>query len=204
MLQIFSDFDGTITSRDSIVFLTEEFGGGPNLRHDILGQIKSRELTVYEAIKRELATVTVSWEEAAQALKKHIHVDPSFPMFVRWCRREGYLLSVLSSGIKPVVSLFIGESGVPFFAHSVEMTATGWHYRRDESAEKKSILQRIKGTAKVVYIGDGTSDVEAIPYVDLLFAKGYLAEHCQQEGIPHNPFQSFLDVQQRLEEMFSR
>ncbi len=203
MLQIFSDFDGTITSRDSIVFLTETFGAGSNLRNDIFEQIKSGKLTVYEAIKRELATVTVPWEEAAQALKKHIQVDPGFPMFVRWCRREGHLLSVLSSGIQPVVSLFIEEFGVPFFAHQVEMTATGWHYRRDQSANKTSILQKIKGTAKIVYIGDGTSDVEAIPYVDLLFAKGYLAEHCQQEGISHHPFQTFLEVQQRLEELFS-
>ena len=203
MFQIFSDFDGTITNRDTIVFLTEEFGGGPNVRQDIFEQIKSGELTVYEAVKRELATITVSWDEAAQALKQHIHVVPSFPMFVRWCRREGYLLSVLSSGIKPVVSLFIGELGVPFFAHRVEMTATGWHYRRDQSADKRSILRRIKGTRKVVYIGDGTSDIEAIPYVDLLFAKGYLAEHCQQEKIPYTPFQSFLDVQQSLEGTFS-
>ena len=64
MLQIFSDFDGTITNRDSIVFLTETFGAGPNLRNDIFEQIKSGELTVYEAIERELATVTVPWEEA--------------------------------------------------------------------------------------------------------------------------------------------
>ncbi len=153
MLQIFSDFDGTITSRDSIVFLTEEFGGGPNFRHDILGQIKSRELTVYEAIKRELATVTVSWEEAAQALKKHIHVDPSFSMFVRWCRRENYLLSVLSSGIKPVVSLFIGESGVPFFAHRVEMTATGGTIEETNRPRRRASCRGSRGPGKSSTLG---------------------------------------------------
>ena len=41
MLRVFCDFDGTITNLDSIVFLTERFGGGPDFRESILSKIVS-------------------------------------------------------------------------------------------------------------------------------------------------------------------
>ena len=198
MLHVFSDFDGTITSQDSIVFLTEKFGRGSDFRQDILKEIKSRKLSVHEAIRRELVTVKISWNEAARALKENIQVDPTFSDFVTWCRQQGYSLSVLSSGIKRVVSLFIGELDIPIFAHSIEPAQSGWIYQRNESSDKVKVLQHTQKAGKIIYIGDGTSDVEVIPYVDLLFAKSYLAEYCDQEGIPHIPFQSFLNVRNHL------
>lgn len=56
-MQIFCDFDGTITNRDSIVFLTEEFGGGEAFRLEVLDDIKTGRMNIFEAIERELATV---------------------------------------------------------------------------------------------------------------------------------------------------
>ena len=106
MLRVFCDFDGTITDRDSIVFLTESFGDGPDFREDVLLRIVSGEITVFEAIEHELATVRVQWEEALGVLLAEIRIDPFFESFVEWCRDQGVPLSILSSGMRPVVEAF--------------------------------------------------------------------------------------------------
>ncbi len=198
MFQVFCDFDGTITDRDSIVFLTERFGGGAAFRSDIFDQLANGRITVFEAIERELATVKISWTEAKAALLESICVDPSFHAFVVWCRQHGFPVSVVSSGLEPVVSLFLGGLDVPLYAHAVEIRETGWLYRKRADREKTVLLKAAAGKGEIVYVGDGASDLEALPHVDLLFAKHYLAEYCRERAIPHFTFHSFADVQSRL------
>jgi HAD superfamily phosphoserine phosphatase-like hydrolase len=198
MLQVFCDFDGTITSRDSIVFLTEYFGAGTKYRVEILDAIKSGSLTVTEAIQRELATVKVTWEEAKAALQDNISIDPSFPGFVQWCKEQGHALTVVSSGMKPVVDLFVGDLGIPRFAHSVDPSPQGWCYTREKENDKEVILGAARNNGSLVYIGDGTSDVAAIPFADTLFAKSYLADYCNRNEIEFFPYDSFDDVRQTL------
>lgn len=198
MFQVFCDFDGTITSRDSIVFLTEYFGAGKKYRTEMLAAIKAGSLTVAEAIQQELATVKVTWEEAKSALQANIYVDPSFPGFVQWCKQQGYSLTVVSSGMKPVVDLFVGDLGIPRFAHSVTPSPQGWRYTREIQNDKEVILGAARRNGSLAYIGDGTSDVAAIPFADTLFAKSYLAEYCSRKEIQFFPYDSFDDVRQTL------
>ncbi len=199
MFRIFCDFDGTITQRDTIVFLTERLGGGAHLRNEIFEQITRGQLSVFDAIARELATVTAGWKEAAALLRREVPLDPTFPDFVAWCRKEGHPVEVVSSGLEPVVRMFVGHLDIPFHAHPVDFREDGWVYRRDPERDKVAVLRRAPRDAPVVFIGDGTSDVSAIPWVNWLFAKDYLAEHCRRLGIPFCEFGSFLDVRQKLE-----
>jgi len=202
-MQIFCDFDGTITNRDSIVFLTEEFGEGEAFRLEVLDDIKKGRMSVFEAIERELETVKVGWDEAVESLRKAVHVDPAFAGFVDWCRAEGFPLTVLSSGMEPVVRLFVGEFGIPFFAHPVEVSEEGWIYRRNPLHDKKAILKSAKQAGEIVFVGDGTSDVAAVDYTDVLLAKQgqFLAEYCGANGITFYPFEDFRDVQGTLESL---
>ncbi len=199
MFQVFCDFDGTVTDRDSIVFLTEEFGGGAEFRRDIFDQLASGRITVFEAIQRELATVKISWDEARAALLANISVDPSFEAFVNWCRRHGFPVSVVSSGLEPVVSLFLADMDIPLFAHPVEILDTGWVYRKRDDHDKTVLLRAAAGQGRIVYAGDGASDLKALPYADFLFATRYLADYCQAREIPFFRFESFADIQRGLE-----
>jgi 2,3-diketo-5-methylthio-1-phosphopentane phosphatase len=202
-MRIFCDFDGTITDRDTIAFLTESFGAGEEFRESILEEIVSERVSVFEAVKRELATVTATWEEAVVALREHVRIDPAFVDFADWCRAKEIPLIVVSSGMRPVVELYLADFALPLYAHPVDARPEGWLYRRDPSCDKKRLLERCAGRETLVYIGDGTSDVVAIPYADVLFAKTgrYLAGHCARHGIPFHPFRDFRDVRRELERL---
>ncbi len=200
-IQIFSDFDGTITAQDSIVFLTETFGGGSRHREAVLKAFEQSLLDPFQVIEKELATVKISWTDAVRTLSENISIDPEFPDFVRWCQRHRYPLSVVSSGVRKIIRLFIGHLDIPFYGHPVDITEKGWVYRKDESADKVRLLRQARSDAKVVYIGDGISDLAVIGLTDFLFAKSRLAQHCTQKEIPYFPFESFGQIQQKLEEL---
>ena len=200
MAQIFCDFDGTITNQDSIIFLTEQFGAGPEYRHAARQAIKEGRLSVYEAVRQELATVRITWEEAATALKSAISVDPTFLGFVRWCRTIGHSLVIVSAGMEPVIDLFIGHLNLPVFAQSLKVTRKGWEYQK--LSDKEKILSAARKDGALIHIGDGTSDVAAIPYADLLLAKtgSYLEDYCKTHRTPFVPFEDFDDVREAIVE----
>ena len=204
MIQIFSDFDGTITNRDSIVFLTEKFGGGPEFRQSVLTKFEKGELDLFETIQKELASVKVSWTEASRSLLENIVVDPGFSNFINWCHERSHPITVVSSGIRQILSLFIGELDVRFYAHPVEITKNGWLYQKDGRSDKACVLREAQPNGRIVYIGDGISDLSAVCYADFLFAKHRLAKYCVETSIPFFPFESFCDVQEQLEKLLEK
>lgn len=199
-VQIYCDFDGTITTRDTIVYLTEKHGAGAGYRKEMLEAIKSGRLSVFDVIRQELQTVKLSWEEAQRSLSRNIEIDPTFPGFVNWCRRNSLSLHVVSSGLEPTVRLFVGDFGLSIHAHPVEFDPQGWRYQVRDASRKSVVLDLARKKGRVVYVGDGTSDVDAIPFADVLFAKSFLEGYCLRQQIAYEPFESFVDVRERLEE----
>ena len=199
-MQIYTDFDGTITDQDSIVLLVQEFGRGDQYRRDLLGEFERGNLSAAQVIAEELISVQASWEEVLDCLKARIRVDPSFPEFVTWCRESLIPLHVVSSGLERIVSFFIGDLDVPIVAHSVDIDGRGWRYLRRPESEKEFVIQSAKEFGEVVFIGDGISDLCVLPYADVVFAKKYLARHCREEGIAFFPFDTFQDVRRQLKE----
>lgn len=199
-MHIFCDFDGTITNQDTIVYLTEKFGAGPEFRADILRQLHEGSLSITEAIRQELASVKITWDDALAAMDREVAVDPTFTGFVLWCRIQGYTLTVLSSGMEPVVRHFVGDPAIPVIAHRVRVEGDGWHYTPIPEHDKTRVLALVNGDCPVIYIGDGASDVCAIPLVDRLFAKQgrYLERYCREHAVPHTPFRDFDDVRRAL------
>ena len=196
MIQICTDFDGTITTRDTIVYVTEQFGAGEDFRLRIVNDIKSGKISVFQGISMELETVKVSWEEAVSTLRANVFLDRGFEEFVEWSKKESYPLTVLSSGMTPVVELYVGQLDIPIYAHKLEASSGGWNFEVIEEHRKEIVLDSIRKKGPIVYIGDGTSDLAAIPFAELLFARRgrYLEAYCRDNRIPCVPYSDFNEV----------
>ena len=201
-MQIYTDFDGTITDRDSIVLLVQEFGGGDRYRRDLLSEFENGTLSAAEVIAEEIASVDASWEEVAACLKQSVRVDPTFPAFVNWCRESSIPLCVVSSGLEQIIAFMIGDLGVPVVAHTARIDGRSWRYHRRPESEKESVVRAASETDGVTFIGDGISDICVLPYVDRVFAKRYLAKYCRRRGIDFLPYDTFQDVRNRLQADF--
>ncbi|HEX4947921.1 MAG TPA: HAD-IB family phosphatase [Blastocatellia bacterium] len=201
-LHIFTDFDGTITDTDSLVFLTRELGGGPAVLDSVGKQLRANTMTLREGITTEMATIRAPFAEAEALLRARIKVDPDFPRFVQWCRAEQIPLTVLSAGFHEVIDLFLPPTEFPdlnILASRIQPLETGWQcVFRDDSDyghDKAAAIERARAQGyHTIFIGDGLSDRASAEVADEVFAKRYLAEYCRARGIACREFQTFAEV----------
>lgn len=201
-LHIFTDFDGTITDTDSLVFLTRTLGGGEKLLAQIGQKLRANEMTLREGIATEMATIRASFAEAETLLRAQIQVDPDFPAFVAWCKQQQIPLTVLSAGFHEVIELFVPAAEYPdleILASRITPCATGWQcVFRDDSDygnDKARAIQQARGNGfHTIFIGDGLSDRASAEVADTVFAKRYLAEYCRTRGIACYEFETFSDI----------
>ena len=140
MIQICTDFDGTITTRDTIVFVTEQFGAGEDYRARIVNDIKSGRISVFQGIRLELETVKVDWETVVKTLRENVFLEQGFEDFVEWSKGNSYPMTILSSGMTPVVELYTVHLGIPVFAHQLEVSPEGWKFEVIEENRKQLVL----------------------------------------------------------------
>jgi 2,3-diketo-5-methylthio-1-phosphopentane phosphatase len=208
-LHIFSDFDGTITEKDTLVFLTTELGGGPQLVQAIGRLIREGKLSLRDAIAGEMRSIRAPFTDAVKLLGERVQIDPGFAPFARWCREQGIPLTILSAGFKQIVDLFISREEFP----EIEVRANtlrpdekfGWQcVFRDTTPfghDKTRDLREAKQQGRyVVFIGDGLSDRAPAEVADEVFAKHDLADYCRGRGIRCHEYENFDYVRRQLRE----
>lgn len=206
-LHVFCDFDGTITRPDTVQFLTERFGGGAALYRETGEQLRDGKVTLRDGIARDMATITVPFEEAASALVREVAIDPGFRPFARWCTALGVPLTILSAGFHEIIDLLL----VPAELGAVEVRANRFEpgtWRavfRDSTPlghDKAAAVSAARELGRrTVFVGDGFSDREPAEVADLVFARRgrSLIEHCRTRRIACVQFDSFSEVQQNLQ-----
>jgi 2,3-diketo-5-methylthio-1-phosphopentane phosphatase len=206
-LHVFCDFDGTITRPDTLQFLTEQFGGGVALYRESGELLRTGKATLRDVIARDMASITVPFEEAASALVRGVTIDPGFRPFARWCAALGVPLTILSAGFSEIVDLLLVPAELP----GVEVRANRFEpgtWRavfRDATPlghdKAAAVTAAKRGGRRTVFVGDGFSDREPAAVADLVFARRgrSLVEHCRKQRIACVEFDSFSEVQRDLE-----
>ena len=105
LLHVFTDFDGTITKRDSLVFLVQRLGGGRRRLGASARRRHAGRLTLRDEIATNMRTIRAPWKEAVALLQTHVRMDPGFPACAAWCAAHDVPLTVLSAGFKEIVDL---------------------------------------------------------------------------------------------------
>jgi HAD superfamily phosphoserine phosphatase-like hydrolase len=139
-LHIFTDFDGTITETDTLVFMTRHLGGGPELLQQVRRQLRSHELKLRDGIAAEMASIRVPFGEAEKLLREQVRLDSHFKPFAHWCVGQQLPLTVLSAGFYQTIDLFLPRAEFPhltILANELEPDAQrGWQcHFRDASAD---------------------------------------------------------------------
>ncbi len=208
---IFSDFDGTITEQDTLIFLTENLGGGPQLVQALGRLIREDKISLREGIAAEMRSIRAPFAEAAKLLRENVKIDPGFAPFARWCIKQQIPLTILSAGFKEIIALFISPAEFP----ELEIRANrlqpdeqrGWQcIFRDKTPfghDKAQALREAKKQGQyVIFIGDGLSDRAPAEVADEVFAKRGLAEYCRLRQINCHEYRTFVEVGQQLQSKF--
>jgi 2,3-diketo-5-methylthio-1-phosphopentane phosphatase len=213
-LHIFSDFDGTITDTDTLVFLATRLGGGPQMVDAIGRLIREGKLSLRDGIAAEMRSIRSSFDEAAKLLRAHARIDAGFAPLARWCEEKEIPLTVLSAGFHQLIDLFISRDEFPhleILANTIHTSGpaeqTGWRCDFRDKTEwghdkAKPLKEARRRGEHVVFIGDGLSDQAAAEVADQVFAKHSLAEYCRARGIECHEFQTFTEILAQLQSRF--
>lgn len=198
---ILSDFDGTICEDLSTLIYTAFAGVGMHYA-DLwsLGKISTP-----EEIKKTFETIDAGESELAERIIK-AEIDPAFPDFVRLCRKSGMDIAVVSDGLEWAIRIVLTHHGVQdidVYANQIRFLRTGyefsfpWQHERCPHAGvcKPVIIEKCHANGqRVIYIGDGRSDRDAIYEADVVYAKDELLAYCQAENVPAIAYQNFNNL----------
>jgi 2-hydroxy-3-keto-5-methylthiopentenyl-1-phosphate phosphatase len=201
---VFLDFDGTISTQDTGVYLLERFATPIWLDYHEQyerGEINSRAVLVGQW------GATTADEVTMRAAARDVTLDVGFEPLVAALQAGGAELTVVSDGFGfyahdvcdplgiPVITNEInwatGEIEFPFGDPTCACQACGVC----KPAPIKEASARGRTT---VLIGDGASDRMAAAVADVVFAKDGLAEFCRQSGHPFIAFAGLDEVRAYL------
>jgi 2,3-diketo-5-methylthio-1-phosphopentane phosphatase len=210
-LHVFSDFDGTITETDTLVFLATCLGGGARMVEAIGRLIGEGNLSLRDGIAAEMRSIRKPFVEAERLLREEVRIDAGFAPLARWCGEKKIPLTVLSAGFHQIIDLFISRDEFPnleILANHIQPNEeVGWQCRfrdgTDWGHDKASHLKEARRRGEyVIFIGDGLSDHAAAEAADEVFAKHPLTDYCRQRRINCHEYQTFNEILRRLQESF--
>jgi 2,3-diketo-5-methylthio-1-phosphopentane phosphatase len=201
-IAILCDFDGTITNEDTLGFIFREFAacGMDNVIRYARGEIDMR-----EEIRTTFNTIDASKEELEFSLK-NIRIEGGFLNFLDFAKSKNYGLAIVSDGLDWYIDHILKRydvQDIPIFANEISFEPDGFRFYfpwfNEESPRRgvcKSLIARVYSNhyEKVVFIGDGRSDVNIVLEADVVFARGWLASYCSEKNINHIEFRNWDEL----------
>jgi HAD superfamily phosphoserine phosphatase-like hydrolase len=206
--EVFVDFDGTITDIDTFDALVRRFAGD-EAWNAIDAELESGRLTLRDALERQANLIRVSRDEAFAHIERTVRVDPTFAPFVARAHARGDRVTVLSSGLRTVITHALARAGLhdlPVVANDADFSPEGWMMRfidphAENGTDKAARVRSAKAHGvTTVFCGDGISDFAAALVADRVFAKRNraLKRYGSERGLAWTSFASFDEVERAL------
>jgi 2-hydroxy-3-keto-5-methylthiopentenyl-1-phosphate phosphatase len=198
------DYDGTVTTVDTGVHLLERVGEPGWMAVDdeyAAGAIGSR-----ECISRQWAMLPKD-EALLREVAREVPLDPGFDDLLDGLRAAGADLLVVSDGFGFHVEEAMAARGVPVLTNAVDWTTGDITFPNEDrccpcttcgTCKQAPIKDAKRAGRRTVFVGDGTSDRKAALIADVVFAKGALADWCDDAGVDHHRFDTLADVHRML------
>lgn len=197
---IYSDFDGTITKRDTVNAFLEQYADASWVESEkswVEGKITSRENAIIQ-----VGLIRPMTEKVLNEYIDSIEVDDCFLDFYRYTSRHDIRLTILSDGFDLFIERTLakyGLKGIPFYANHLVCRDGRFGIEFPHFTASCKIGAGMCKCSKVsddryYYIGDGVTDLCVAKNAEVLFASKYLNKYCDENDIRHVTFNDFGDI----------
>ncbi len=207
---ILSDFDGTVSVKDTVAQLVREHAVSRDWRFHVKrylrGEIGSR--GVYEAVAPLMRMTPADLDSFVD---RQAELDPDFPAFLQWASEQGIDVKIVSDGFDAVIRTLFrkhGIEGLEIYANELipsddgTVTMRSPHHNPacgDWGTCKASVVSKLRPDYdRIIFIGDGESDREAVKEADVVLALHDLFIYCARENLPALRIDGFRDVPRLL------
>ena len=205
-----SDFDGTITEEDASFFLLDAFAQGDWRR--LFQQYKEHRISVGEFNTRAFAMVKADKHRLLESLQGNVKVRAGFRELVNYCLEEGLRFVIVSNGLDFYIRAVLKDLGLgdlevhaaeaSFHPAGMKVRYVGPDGKRVNDGFKEAYMESfLRLGYRVIYIGNGDSDVAPAKHAHRAFATGDLLAYSKENNLKCKPFKDFREVVEDLEEM---
>lgn len=210
-LAVLSDFDGTITTVDTAVFILERYAVGDWRELD--RQLRAGSISVEQCVERQLEMIGIGQERIIRELDEVIRPRDGFDALFGFCRSRDHPLEITSAGLDFYIRHFLarhGWDGIEVVAPRCYEAPEGLRFEfpsrafTDTENFKDDRVRHYQHLGhEVVYIGDGTADLAAAKRADHAFAVrgSNLARLLAASGAEFRPIDDLSEVVGRLERL---
>jgi 2-hydroxy-3-keto-5-methylthiopentenyl-1-phosphate phosphatase len=209
--QMWIDFDGTITQKDTLDELINKYSTDKSWEI-YEQQWKAGIIGSRECLEKEFSLLKISYMELKKAITS-IKIDPGIYDLLKLLQSNGIPVTILSDGIDIFIQQILhnnGISNIPVRSNTVLFREPHFKFKCqynnptcDVNAAhcKCSSMSALGDSRKSsIYIGDGHSDLCPARKADFVFAKKALAESLMKENLPFVNFSDLSDVASFLSE----
>ena len=200
-----SDFDGTITEKDSLYYFFKEYAV-PEWKiveeQWVKGEISSKECLI-----REFELVPNLCEKLIDEFVSSLNVDRYFKQFNEKRIEKGYDFVIVSDGLDYFINKNLKYNNIKNIKvitnhaefindkFTLEFPNSHTSCKNDAGTCKCQVIKDLrKNYKKICYIGDGVSDFCAADKADILYAKKSLLKHCKENQIPCIEYENYGDI----------
>ena len=202
------DFDGTITKDDLSFLLLDAFADGDWRQR--LKKYEDGKITVGRFNMEAFPMIKADRESLLEVIRHEVKVRPGFQEMVTYCRRRGFRFVIVSNGL----DFYIEETMNGIGLEDIEILSAKTRFSPEGlqvyyvGPDGKYLDDDFKGTYvneflgegyRVIYVGNGTSDIIASRQCQHIFATGNLLNYFQKTNLDYTPFTHFNEIIKVLE-----
>ena len=202
------DFDGTITHQDASFLMLDAFASGD--WRQLLAEYREGKIAVGHFTAQSFAMIKADRQTLLDFIKGKVDIRTGFGKLLDYCQRKGFRFVIVSNGMDFYIESIlrdIGAGNVEVFAARTEFHPGGVEvkYIGPEGNQLQSDFKEaytrlfIKEGYRVIYVGNGISDLPPAKQAHHVFATGELLTCCEEININCTPFNNLDDIIRELE-----
>jgi 2-hydroxy-3-keto-5-methylthiopentenyl-1-phosphate phosphatase len=204
------DFDGTITIEDASFIMLDTFARG-NWRR-INDEYEAGRITVGRFNESAFGLVRATKKAMLESIRGRVRIRAGFSELMACCERHGFRVVIVSNGLDFYIQEIFNKIGFPkiefhaastrFGGRKVSVQYIGPDGKPIDDAFKAAYVSHfLRQNYRIIYIGDGSSDLAPARKCQRVFATGTLLKRCRAESVDHVPFDDFYRIVESLDEL---
>lgn len=201
---LFLDFDGTITSEETLVG-SMRLTIDQKLYEEKQREIMEEKLTLSQALHMGFGIVPSERLSDIMKYVRGVPIRPGFDELLSAMADNSIPVVVISGGLKPCIE----EKLEPYRdrllgVHSVDVDSSGPYLTLvSDYEEEGDLLQKTRVMGQYNYktaicAGDSHTDMRMAKASQLVFARDLLADLLEKQGVSYEPWEDFFDIRDTI------
>ena len=202
------DFDGTITEEDVSFQLLDAFANGD--WRQLLTEYREGKISVGDFNMKAFTMIRADRQTLLEFVKNEVRIRAGFNELLAYCHKRGFRFVIVSNGLDFYIEAILRDIGVDnievlaaqthFSPEGIEVKYIGPEGNQIQDSFKEVYIRLFLSRGyRVVYMGNGASDIPSARLAHHTFATGELLAYCQQTNLNCTPFADLNDVVSGLE-----